>query len=165
MALTNKLTAIADAIRSKTGTTDSLTLDQMPTAIDGIQAGGGDADAVSSKVYISKVAADGNYVDVVHNLGTTDILLAVLWDETDSWVNGKYTMMSMYFKNNYYSTSGKIGDNIVGVYDGITTSVKFSTNSSYPIDENTFRFMPDDTSTTSNFEGDAGDYTVVIIAA
>jgi hypothetical protein len=41
MALTDKLSAIADAIRGKTGKTDTLTLDQMPTEIAGIQAGGG----------------------------------------------------------------------------------------------------------------------------
>lgn len=39
MALTDKLTHIADAIRGKTGKTDSLTLDQMATEIAGIQAG------------------------------------------------------------------------------------------------------------------------------
>ena len=42
MALTNKLTAIADAIRGKTGTTNTLTLDEMPTAISNISSGGGD---------------------------------------------------------------------------------------------------------------------------
>ena len=41
MALTNKLTAIADAIREKTGSTEPLTLDAMPTAISGITTGGG----------------------------------------------------------------------------------------------------------------------------
>lgn len=42
MALTDKLKAIADAIRGKTGKTDGLTLDQMPTEIEGIQSGGGE---------------------------------------------------------------------------------------------------------------------------
>ena len=42
MALTNKLTAIADSIREKTGSTNKLTLDEMPTAISGISSGGGD---------------------------------------------------------------------------------------------------------------------------
>lgn len=42
MALTDKLSAIADAIRGKTGKTDSLTLDQMPTEIANIQTGGGE---------------------------------------------------------------------------------------------------------------------------
>lgn len=41
MALTEKLTAIAVAIREKTGTEDKLTLDQMATAIAGIETGGG----------------------------------------------------------------------------------------------------------------------------
>lgn len=40
MALISKLTAIAEAIRSKTETTDLLTLDEMPSAIEGIQSGG-----------------------------------------------------------------------------------------------------------------------------
>lgn len=41
MALTNKLTAIGDAIRNKTGSTNLLTLDEMPTAIESIEGGGG----------------------------------------------------------------------------------------------------------------------------
>lgn len=40
MALTDKLTAIAEAIRGKTGGTDKLTLDQMPAEIAGIETGG-----------------------------------------------------------------------------------------------------------------------------
>lgn len=39
MALTDKLTAIANAIRSKTGETGKMTLDQMPTKIEGIVTG------------------------------------------------------------------------------------------------------------------------------
>lgn len=48
MALTDKLTAIADAIRGKTGKTDGLTLDQMPGEIAGIQAGGGGIEPTAS---------------------------------------------------------------------------------------------------------------------
>lgn len=40
MALTDKLTAIANAIRSKGGTTDQLTLAGMVDAINAIQTGG-----------------------------------------------------------------------------------------------------------------------------
>lgn len=46
MALIEKLTAIADAIRSKTGKTDGLTLEQMPGEIEGIQTGGGGDDVL-----------------------------------------------------------------------------------------------------------------------
>lgn len=41
MGLIEKLTAIADAIRDKTGGTEELTLDQMAAAISGIETGGG----------------------------------------------------------------------------------------------------------------------------
>lgn len=40
----SKLTAIADAIRTKAGTQNSMTLDEMPTAIANIPSGGGDID-------------------------------------------------------------------------------------------------------------------------
>ena len=42
MALTEKLTAVADAIRGKTGKSETLTLEQMATEITGIETGGGD---------------------------------------------------------------------------------------------------------------------------
>lgn len=45
MALINKLTAIADAIRGKTGKTEEMTLDQMATEIAGIEVGGGGDDS------------------------------------------------------------------------------------------------------------------------
>lgn len=41
MALTDKLTAIADATRAKTGTTDQMTLDEIATAINGISKANG----------------------------------------------------------------------------------------------------------------------------
>ena len=50
MALTDKLTAIANAIRAKTGGTSSLTLDEMPTEIASIQAGGTSAPVSSNDV-------------------------------------------------------------------------------------------------------------------
>lgn len=37
-----KITAVADAIREKAGTTEELTLDEMPTKIAGIETGGGE---------------------------------------------------------------------------------------------------------------------------
>ena len=50
MALTDKLTAIADAIRAKGGTTGTMTLAEMPEKIAAIQTGGagGDDSVVSS---------------------------------------------------------------------------------------------------------------------
>ena len=50
MALINKLKAIGDAIREKTGTEDLLTLDEMATAISGI-TGGGDEIPEEALIY------------------------------------------------------------------------------------------------------------------
>ena len=47
MALTDKLTAIADAIRAKDGGTDKLTLAQMPEKITNIQTGTDTGDATA----------------------------------------------------------------------------------------------------------------------
>ena len=48
MALTDKLTAIADAIRAKNGGTDKLTLAQMPEKIANIQTGTDTSDATAA---------------------------------------------------------------------------------------------------------------------
>lgn len=47
MALTDKLTAIADAIRSKTGITEHMTLDEMVTAIANITTGSVPSDTIT----------------------------------------------------------------------------------------------------------------------
>ena len=57
MALTDKLTAIGNAIRGKTGGTDLLTLDGMVTAINGISTGGG--TTLPEEAYVIK--GDCNY--------------------------------------------------------------------------------------------------------
>ena len=48
MALTDKLTAIADAIRAKNGGTDAMTLAQMPEKIAAIQTGTDTSDATAA---------------------------------------------------------------------------------------------------------------------
>lgn len=48
MALTDKLTAIGNAIRAKKGTTDKYTLEGMVTAIDGIETGIDTSDATAA---------------------------------------------------------------------------------------------------------------------
>lgn len=56
-ALDEDLGAVADAIRSKTGSTEAMTLDQMPEAIAGIQTGGG-----RSRVYEITLAKASGWV-------------------------------------------------------------------------------------------------------
>lgn len=47
MALTDKLTVIADAIRAKTGSTEPMTLDEMATAILNITTGSVSSDTIT----------------------------------------------------------------------------------------------------------------------
>lgn len=49
MAITDKLAAVADAIRGKTGKAEKMTLDQMPVEIESIQTGGGDLKALVAR--------------------------------------------------------------------------------------------------------------------
>jgi hypothetical protein len=53
MALTNKLSAIGDAIREKTGKSALLTLDQMPEEIKSIVSGGGGGDLPEETLVIT----------------------------------------------------------------------------------------------------------------
>ena len=83
MALTDKITAIAVAIREKTGTEDKLTLDQMATAIAGIETGGGSGDAVPETISFTGTQLDycfsdnkwkwvlDNYSDKIQTSGIT----------------------------------------------------------------------------------------------
>ena len=58
MQLTNKLTAIADAIRTKTGKTDTMTLEQMATEISNISVGTGEGGS-TGEVTMSFDSATG----------------------------------------------------------------------------------------------------------
>ena len=48
MSVNEKMTAIADAIRGKTGKAEKLTLDQMPLEISSIVSGGGGDDSYNN---------------------------------------------------------------------------------------------------------------------
>lgn len=61
MALTDKLTNIANAIREKGGTTEKLTLDAMPTAINALSTGGGGGVNIPDEAFV--ISGDCNYWD------------------------------------------------------------------------------------------------------
>ena len=79
MALTNKLKAIADAIRAKTGSSEKLTLDGMASAIANISTGGsGEFFVQSFNQPTGKVLDFSGY--------TTDIknVIAIFWQQSKS---------------------------------------------------------------------------------
>ena len=121
MALIDKLTAIADAIRGKTGKTGALTLDQMAAEIAGIQTGGGDGgiDAAElvyetefsineipeSKSTLATIEtgltlADGMYAIVIKCVNDT------LNDETNHFI---YRLQDIFIASGYVSTSKNSG--------------------------------------------------------
>lgn len=63
MALTDKLSAIGSAIREKTGETELLTLDEMPTAIQGISGGGDIPAPTQEELTFSKLRNDWGIKD------------------------------------------------------------------------------------------------------
>lgn len=72
MALTDKLTSIANAIREKGGTTEKLTLDAMPNAIAALPTGGGsEEDGVPNPITytgnISHIFKNNNNSWVINN--------------------------------------------------------------------------------------------------
>lgn len=75
----NKMTVLADVIRSKSGETDSLTLDEMAIAVESIETGGGSGGgggSIETCTLIFKMTsgyavnsyAVCTYVDGVHNV-------------------------------------------------------------------------------------------------
>ncbi len=174
MALTEKLTSIADAIRTKTGSADKLTLDGMATAIAGIETGGGSGGGASG-IYMAKItpAEDMDRLDVTHNLGTTDILLAVCFAETlgDITPTKNATMARFYAKTDvpfrFGSTSS--GDNYQVYSNYLVASgwvngggAASETYCCCAIDENCFRFIM----SANNIQYTTGvTYTVIIVSA
>ena len=84
MALTDKLTAIADAIRSKTGGTDALTLEQMATEILNINvnSGGGSNDqcvvSVDDVWITNTTMVDGKTVYEAKPIGNSNKTVATI---------------------------------------------------------------------------------------
>ena len=55
MSLKNALTALADAIRAKTGGTDTMTIDQMTSAVNSISVGEGGIDTSEATAFASDI--------------------------------------------------------------------------------------------------------------
>ena len=111
MALTDKLTAIANAIRSKTGETGKMTLDQMPIKIGGIETGAGvgvdlsrvtatENDVIAEKKFYLR---DGTLATgTIQVRGINDIMMgpdAERVDIPDGYYPEKF---SYYFPEPYY---------------------------------------------------------------
>lgn len=116
MALTDKLSAIADAIRGKTGGTEKLTFAEMPLAIAGIEAGGGGA-----KVTEYVVTEDADRSLWLNSLGIKLVrgvnIIATGWLDNKAPVNNRSGLTTL----------------IVIIWGGVAGSVGMSTTYNIPI--------------------------------
>lgn len=167
-ALDGALTDIADAIRGKTGSTEKLTMAGMAAAIAGIQTGGG-----ATGIYMAQVTPAENVarINVQHNLGTTDILLAACWAESLGAVTPEdyQGLAHIWAKTDVPNRRGGNGFQSQILYDlannraadtGIPSSSVYWDGA---VDENTFRFKPPGYLSSTYVAGLT--YTIVIVAA
>ena len=84
MALIDKLTAIGNAIREKTGTTDLIPLANMPQAILNIGSGGG--------------ASEGNYAEAFNALYSASFMSAVNLERIDFYIANPFTSHNGFFR-------------------------------------------------------------------
>ena len=84
MALIDKLTAIGNAIREKTGTTDLIPLADMPQVILNIEGGGG--------------ASEGNYAEAFNALHSASFMSAVNLERIDFYIANPFTSHNGFFR-------------------------------------------------------------------
>lgn len=131
MALTEKLSAIGDAIRAKTGGTELLTLDEMPTEIAAIQTGGSGGGSFSPETHdvvvlsnISRKQIDGvyyawtDYENYVTDIDDIEFII-LYFPGTNSYFYCKGLMTGKDADNCLSCFTGSLGGsgNRVSIYD------------------------------------------------
>lgn len=126
MSVNEKMTAIADAIRAKTGGTELLGLDAMAQAIAALETGGGLPEGISALAYGSFMYAldkEFNSAYVTHNLGVTPNFYMILTNDAKSlasnyivWALGMYgkSTNSRNISYTYRTSSGYYSNNFNG---------------------------------------------------
>ena len=109
MALTDKLTAIADAVRAKTGGTELLTLDEIAAAISGISGGGGGpfTNATTLGVYEATEDVSAIQIDWLTEWDEYDLVTfkpSITFSANDwLYINTNGVTKAQYFSKNTYA--------------------------------------------------------------
>ena len=168
-----RLTALKNKIDGVTGAGSSTLSEAVDNALAGYGSGGGGS---TSGIYMAKITpeTDSNNLEIKHNLGTVDILIAVCFAETlgdivptfNCCLGKFFAKTDIPFKasgtengtyNNYNLNSTYITKNACAQGAGTQTKSYWD----YVVDENTFIFNRP--STTSKYIAGV-TYTVIIIA-
>lgn len=130
MALTDKLTNIANAIRTKTGKSAKLTLDQMVTEIASISGGGGGLPTGISKFDFGTFTVNSAFTTTRqtynHNLGVTPDLM-IVW--TPSNIATTYSMLAA-IRGTQFGWRSSSYNNHMAYHGNSTTSVTWTNSSS-----------------------------------
>ena len=108
MALTDKLIAIADAVRAKTGGTALLTLDEIVSAIGGISGGGGPfTNATTLGVYEAAEDVSAIQIDWLTEWDKYDLVIfkpSITFSANDwLYINTNAVIKRQYFSKNTYA--------------------------------------------------------------
>lgn len=130
MALTDKLTMIANAIRAKTGGTGTMTLDQMPTEIANIPTGG-TPSTNTYRVATGTITPGSRTITINHNLNSTKVIV-LLQGKVDTAITAQYrTIAGTWFSDDFLSTyleNNRIYDvssYSTGLPDGLTVPFSY----------------------------------------
>lgn len=173
--VTAQMQADISAANIVTGRTDTTVHDAVTALIAGFGSGGGSSGSTSG-IYMAKFTpeTDRNTFDVVHNLGTSDILFAACWAETLGSVVPTFNgAVGKYWAKSDIPlrlTASSNGENLV-TYNAYNTTNKNATggvptSNGYVdtiVDDNTFKFRQAGSATAKYIAGVT--YTVIIIAA
>ena len=133
-----KLTAIADSIRSKTGKSATMTVDEMPDEIEAIETGGGGSNIVEGEVTITAEKGTVQTIDLSYS-GTGYPIACFIWprngtfdpDDDTPWYGtiqryavGVYSMVKQKksARPNYYSNALLNNGSVVLLYKSSTSS-------------------------------------------
>lgn len=101
MALTDKLTNIAEAIRGKTGGTDLLTLDEMATAIASITGAGGADIHTETLITFAQDMTLGQMMNTAqHRLRYKNSMVFLIATGSTAASSGNYTLNNFWIVHN-----------------------------------------------------------------
>ena len=143
---TTDLTALANAIRAKTGDNATMTVSAMATAVAGISGGGSSwtpTTFITSEMEFSKYSAE---LDLTNYLGNSPFLLCVVYIKNNSMSGVDYGWCVFYYNGSNINRIAGIDTSDLqsagnsfscDYYNGI---ISFS-NTNTPWDEDTMAFL------------------------